>query len=427
MAAATGRVQSAHIGSDAPDDLPMTTLRVLLDAAPAAERAADWALFGANGRLVRTGRGRPSEWPARDRIEAVVAAACGRLVTLTLPPLPVPRVAAAAGFALEEQLAGAPEDSHAAFGPQSADGTVRGAVLAASWLRAFTAGSERAGIRWDRIVLESDLARAPASGWCWCARSTDDAGFVVTDRGTSIGVGAARDAGVPAELALAITAASQHAPRVVRVDIGGISPERLAQAKVETGAAFSAGAPWRWFEANPQAFASAVDLKTTSVDAASSPSRSSVIRLFRPAVAIAALALGIHILATLGQWLWLQWQMHAVQRDLVALAQGVAPDAAMSMPPLQALARRDAELRHRAGLSARDDLLPLLARAAPALSMLPPGAVRSLRYADGHVVLELQKSDAAQIARVQRELQGRGLTAIAAPTTAGARLRLGLD
>ena len=52
---------------DAPDDPTMTTLRVLLDAVPAAERAADWALFAAGGRLVRTGRGRPSDWPARDR------------------------------------------------------------------------------------------------------------------------------------------------------------------------------------------------------------------------------------------------------------------------------------------------------------------------------------------------------------------------
>jgi len=154
----------------------MTTLRVLFDAAPAPERAADWALFGGNGRLVRNGRGRPSEWPARDRIEAVVAAARGRLVTLTLPPLPAPRVAAAAGFALEDQRAGAPEDSHASFGPQGADGTVRGAIVAATWMRAFAAGSERAGIRWDRIILESDLARPPAFGWCWCARSITEAG-----------------------------------------------------------------------------------------------------------------------------------------------------------------------------------------------------------------------------------------------------------
>ncbi|MEP6996548.1 MAG: type II secretion system protein GspL [Betaproteobacteria bacterium] len=404
----------------------MTTLRVLLDAVPAADRTADWALFGASGRLVRSGRGRPSEWPPRESIEAVVAAACGRLVTLTLPPLPAPRVAAAAGFALEDQLAGAPEDSHAAFGTQAADGTVRGAIVAASWMRTFAAASERAGLRWDRIVLESDLARPPAHGWCWCARSITDAGFVVTDRGTSIGVGAARDAGLPAELALAIAAAREHAPRGVRVDIGGISSERLAQAKAQTGVAFSAGVPWRWSDATPQAFASAVDLR--AITAAGSPSsRSGVMRLFRPALAIAAVALGIQIIATLGQWLWLQWQTHAVQRDLIAVAQAAAPATAAGVPPLQAIARRDAELRHRAGLAARDDLLPLLARTAPGLSTLPAGTIRSLRYADGHVVLELQKSDAAQIARVQHDLQAQGLTAIAASTASGARLRVGLD
>jgi len=405
----------------------MTTLRVLLNAAPAADRAAEWALFGGGGRLIRTGRGRPAEWPARERSEAVVAAICGRLVTLTLPPLPAARVGAAAGFALEDQLAGAPENSHVAFGPQAADGTVRGAVVAASWMRDFNAASDRAGIRWDRIVFECDLARPPSSGWCWCARSIDDAGFVVTDRGTSIGIGPAHTTGLPAELALAIKAANQLAPRMVRIDIAGIGPERLAQATEQTGVAFSVGVPWRWSEVNPQVFASAVDLGTTSADTTSSPSKAATMRLFRPALTIAALALGIHVLATVGQWLWLQWQTHAVQRDLVAAARGAAPDAATGTPPMQAIARRDAELRHRAGLAARDDFLPLLARAAPALSALPAGNVRSLRYADGHIVLELQKSDAAQIARVQRELQGRGLAAIAAPTTSGTRLRLGLD
>jgi hypothetical protein len=137
--------------------------------------------------------------------------------------------------------------------------------------------------------------------------------------------------------------------------------------------------------------------------------------------------LGIHVTATLGQWLWLQWQTRAVQRELVAVAQAAAPESAATMPPLQAIGRRDADLRHRAGLPARDDFLPLLARAAPALATLPAGAVRSLRYADGHIVLELQKSDAAQTTRVQRELQAHGLTAIAAATATGARLRLGLD
>ena len=202
----------------------MTTLRVLLDAAPAAERAADWALFADGGRLVRTGRSRPSEWPARDLTEAVIAAACGRLVTLTLPPLPAPRVAAAAGYALEDQLAGAPEDSHAAFGAQAADGTVRGVIVAASWLRAFNAGSQRAGIAgtgssskaiWRGLRLPAGAgarARAPMR---------DSSSPIAAHRSAS----AQRERlGLPAELALAITAAGQHAPRMVRVDIGGIEP-----------------------------------------------------------------------------------------------------------------------------------------------------------------------------------------------------------
>jgi hypothetical protein len=336
-------------------------------------------------------------------------------------------VAAAAAFALEDQLAGSPDESHAAFGGQGMDGTVRGAIVTASWMRAFAAGSAREAIRWDRVLLESDLAWPPADGWCWCARSLADAGFIVTDRGTSIGVGPARDTGLPAELALAIRAAREHAPDMIRVDIEGINPERLAEAKTQTAVAFSAGRPWRWFDATPQQFASAVDLQATGADVATATSRSEAMRLFRPAIAIAVLVFGIHVLATLGQWLTLQWQTRGVQRELAILAQAAAPDAAAGMPPLQAIARRDAEVRHRAGLAARDDLLPLLARAAPALASLPAGTVRSLRYADGHAVLELQKSDAAALSRVQRDLQARGLTAIAAPTSTGARVRLGLD
>lgn len=405
----------------------MTTLRVLQDAAPAADREAAWALFGASGRLLRTGRGRPSTWPARDRSEAVVAAGRGRLVTLTLPPLPPPRVAAAAGFALEDQLAGPPEESHAVFATQAADGTVRGAIVAADWMQAFAAGSARAGIRWDRMVLEADLARPPAFGWCWCAPSSGEAGFVRTDRGASLSVGSAGGASVPAELALALAAAADRVPRVVRVDIREVAAERLAQARAQTGVEFCAGEPWRWFDAGPETFASAIDLLAAPEVAAALSARSAALRLFRPALALAALALAIHVGATLGQWLWLQWQTVATQRQIAATARSAAPDAAAGIPPLQAIARRDADLRHRAGLPARDDLLPLLARAAPALWALPAGSTRSLRYAEGHVVFDLQKLDAAQLTRLQRELQGLGLTAVAAPTATGARLRLGLD
>ena len=66
----------------------MSTLRVLLDAAPDAGRADAWALFDANDRAVQAGRGVPSAWPAAERSEAVLAAACVRIVSLRLPPMP---------------------------------------------------------------------------------------------------------------------------------------------------------------------------------------------------------------------------------------------------------------------------------------------------------------------------------------------------
>jgi hypothetical protein len=105
-----------------------------------------------------------------------------------------------------------------------------------------------------------------------------------------------------------------------------------------------------------------------------------------------------------------------------------ARGSAAETTPTAALARRERDLRHRAGLVAPDDFLPLLARAAPAFAAAQPaGAIRSLSYADGHLVIDLQKTEPAQSSRLQQELQKAGLVAIAAPTPTGARLRVGLN
>jgi hypothetical protein len=58
-------------------------------------------------------------------------------------------------FALEDQLAGAPEDSHLALAAQAADGTLRVAIVANAWMRSFTAASARSGLTWRRIIVES--------------------------------------------------------------------------------------------------------------------------------------------------------------------------------------------------------------------------------------------------------------------------------
>jgi len=406
----------------------MSTLRIYIDDVPDPRREMDWALFDAGDRVVRNGRGRRDVWPSADALEGVVAAARGRIVTLTLPPIPATRAVSAVRFAMEDQLAGAPEDVHLASAPQAADGSIRVAIASQPWLRALADASTRMDLSWRRIVLESDLARAPAAGWCWCARSIDVSGFVCTAQGPSFGVGPARSDAPPDELLLAVAARRQPAPRRIRADVAGASSEWMTRASAVAGVEFVAGTPWVWFAAAPSAWGAAIDLRSVAPERTAMLPRDAILRALRPAAWILACALGVQVIASVGQWAWLVWQSSQVRRDIAALAQGAAPEEiAAGAAPSTALARRDAVLRHQAGRAADDDALPLLARASPALTLLPAGALRSLRYADGHVVAEVQGKDDAQTMRVQRELQRAGLVAIAVPVATGTRIRIGLD
>jgi type II secretion system protein L len=408
-----------------------TTLRVLIDEPPDAVRAASWALCDAMGHVVQTGRGTPDDWPAADRREAVISATHGRIATLQLPPLPPGRAEAAARYALEDQLAESADDSHIALAPQRADGGLRVAVVAAAWMDAFVSGSRRCDIEWDRAVLETDLAEVAAGTWRWCAPSIALPGFVRTDQDATIAVGPAQGDALPVELALALSRGGAKPPRSVRVDADGATPTFLARARTATGVEFVAGRPWHWAEAPTAAYAGAIDLRSGRYGE-QPPSRStSAARALRPALWIAGIAIAFHIVATVGQWGWLRWQSFAAERELTTLARAAIPEFAegrsADASPGAALAHRERDLKHRAGLPARDDFVPLLGRAAPVLSGLPRGSIRSLSYADGHLLLDLAKLEANAATHAQSELKRSGLVAIVAPTQNGARLRIGWE
>ena len=91
-----------------------------------------------------------------------------------------------------------------------------------------------------------------------------------------------------------------------------------------------------------------------------------------------------------------------------------------------AIATRYADARHRAGLAAPADALPLLARAAPALAVLPAGVLKTAMYADGHWTFDLTKPGATTVARLERQLAGAGLATLQATSDTGARVRVSL-
>jgi len=409
----------------------MTTLRVLVDALPARGRAQSWAWFDDAGACARTGRDPPDAWPNADRIEAVVAASQVRIASVALPPLAPARVAAAAAFAVDDQLAGPYDAQHLAASAQQPDGRVHVVVAARPLIAALRDRSAQTGplARVTRVIAEPDLA-VPYAGWRWCAAADRGDGFVRRTDGSAFPASAttAADA-LPQELALALAHARRDGkpPPEVRVECDAADAD-LVRWQSETGVPFVRGAAWRWSRAPVAAFAGAVDLLQGDFALAGPPAAGARRRLFVPALVLAAAALAVHIVATLGEWGVLKVDGWRQAREWSALAAnaGLAPDTAANPASAQAaLTRRYAELRHAQGLPAGDDALPLLARAAPALRAMPPGSVKSATFVDGHWTLDFARADAAAIAELDARLKDAGVPALVATSAAGARVRLG--
>jgi type II secretion system protein L len=402
----------------------MTTLRVRLAAPPSSSRADPWALYDGTGKCVRTGIDPPSEWPAADDLEFVLAASQLRIAIVTLPPVPTARVAGAATFALEDQLAGPAASHHLAFSSQAPDGRVRVAIVARSLIAALAAAHTEPA----RIIAEPDLAPS-LSMWRWCATEERDGGFVRRPDGSAFPVDPpSAEGAIPVELGLALAEARRAGETTpeVRVD-APYSEQHFGEWSRETGASFALGAPWRWQDAPASVFVNAIDLAPSDVPT-SKASRPSVKRFFAPALGLVGVAVVLQLVGTLGEWAWLRIEAWREGREWTSLAltAGVPGEAAATPDSARAaLGQRYAELRHARGLAAPTDALPLLARAAPVLAALPPGSVKSAVFSDGHWTLELARADASIVSNLDASMRAAGLPALVVVTPAGARVRFG--
>lgn len=392
----------------------MSTIRVLLNAAPEAGRADVWALFDENERVVQSGRGKPDAWPVAERREAVLAAACVRIVGLRLPPIPADRVAAAVSFALEDQLAGPADEQHIAVSMQQSDGTVEAIVANRGLVAALAA-------QFDRVLAEPALAPRPkVRRWIWYT-SGAGGGFVRKPDGSAFATSEHR--GVPAELSLALDHAVRASSAPVEVATAfAIDATTQAAFARHAGVAFVPTDAWRWDAAGSAAFAAGTDMRQGEFARATPEIVRGSARLFRLAATIAALAIVLHIAASIGEWVALgvaDWRAKSALSSLAGDAGVAGTD-----DPGMAIARHYANARHRAGLTAPADALPLLARAAPALAALPAGVLKTATYADGRWTFDLAKSDVSATARLERQLAGAGLATLQAANASGVRMRV---
>ena len=350
--------------------------------------------------------------------EAVLAAAAVRLVHVALPPMPADRIPQAVAYALEDQLAGPAGGHHLAASTRDGDGVVV-AIVARSVLGPLAKS-------FDRVIAEPAVARkAPAGAWRWY-RSGASGGFVRRDDGSAFATSPV-DAGgaLPPEVALPLRHAARSASPVTRVEAAfAVDDAQLRRWSDDAGVPFARAQAWQW-DQDGAALAAAFDLlqgeysRTPRAEPASWRGR------MRWAAGLALAALVIHVGATVLSWASLRYRDWHAQRDVVAAARnaGIA-DAGDARQAAAALAARHAEARHRAGLAASSDALPLLARAAPSLALLPPGTLKSATYAASTWTLDLGKVDPAVAESIDRDLAAAGLTTVMATTPAGTRMRI---
>src|SRR5438132_6837418 len=279
----------------------MNTLRVLLASPPSRSRPAPWALFDDAGRCVEQGSDPSDAWPRSARREAVLAADLVRIVALKVPPMPPTRLAAAAAFALEDQLATTGEAPTIAVSAQQPDGTVLACVAARDAISAVVTWEPP----FDRVIAEPALAPIHA-GWTWYA--SGDQGFIRRADGSAFAVGSKpAPSDLPPELVSALTQAARAgaSPRSVGV-AHACDDAALARWTRELGIPFARVAPWCWDNAAPEAFVAAPDMCVGEFAHASPAQPARIAKLFRPALALAALALLLRIGATVVEWAWLK-------------------------------------------------------------------------------------------------------------------------
>ena len=352
-------------------------LRVFLPAVDRPEPSTDfpWILMDARGQALREGATPLAEAPRADEVEAVLPAERVLFARLELPRVNAATIRQLLPYAVEDRLLADPSHIHAVAGRTNARGETLVAVVDRGWLQLMLTALTQAGLRPRRAWCESALLAGGRGDWnvvCGVER-----GMLVDDEGVSATFD--RAAGLPLALRIALdeSAARGDRPRSVRVHTAGGAPlPDLERWSAESGIPFMPGSRWEAIAAGAPS-PGAVDLLQGELTPGAGRAR----RIPRSAMALAAAIAAAHLAFTaLDAWRlqrergWLEARREAIFREAF-------PEARVVVDPELQMARNLAELRRSRGLSAGDEFLAQLTRAARE----GRSPLKSLDYANGKV------------------------------------------
>ena len=375
-----------------------------------------WALLDDAGNMRESGNGTLASMPQNDNAIVIVAAESVLATTAILPKIKRGKLETALPFALEELLIDEATGAHVTAGAKLPDGRTVLYTLDKSWLARFLAASATSRIRVRRVVPEFCLLPAHAGEW---SVAWDGArGFLAT----ADNLGGALDSGDAARAPVALQLRLQNdAPAALRLfALGSDVPAPNWGIKVPV---ICENQSFDWRKAPVPG--DAPNLLWGKF--APPPRISEAWPWLRPALMAALLLFGVEVTVSNLEWALLANEKHALVGGMTeTFRETFGADATIVDAPLQ-MRRNVARLRHAAGVIDDADFTPLLQKFSGAAGTVPGITLRTLRYEDGKLDIEMALSNSAALDKLQQRIAETGLQAHVVDThTSGSGLNIQL-
>jgi len=383
------------------------------------------------GARVEDGVSPVEEVPGADEVLLVLPVARVAFVRAALPRGPAAKLGRLAPFAIEDAIASAPEDVHCVVldGADEVEAERLVAVLDRQWLADVCSELAANGLAPDRAIVESALV--PAEDDAWTVVWTGSGGFAVLAGGEAVALDASPDGRPPLALKLAADERRRGsgALRGVQVVVAGTAePPDIGRWSESLHVPVVLAGKWLPEEIDAQE----IEFPDLLPDAGSGSWHDHEwARRLKPAAIFAAAILLVHGALTIGDWARLAYEARSLRTSMETAFRGAFPEAKVVVDPALQMRRNVADLRRAAGEPDAADMIPLLARIAPALAAA--GArPQSLRYEHGELQLELAVASGETRERLASRLQVPGVRVRVERVTAGgaeplATVRVGVE
>lgn len=363
-----------------------------------AASACAWALLDDAGDVRESGNGTLAAMPQNDNAIVIVAAESVLATTAVLPRIKRSKLETALPFALEDALIDEATEAHVTAGAKLPDGRAVLYALNKNWLTRFLAASATSRIRVRRVVPEFCLLPMRAGEWSMAWDGVQ--GFLATPHSLGSALDCGGDARAPVALQLRLR---DGAPAALRLfALGNEVPAPNWGVKIPV---ICEQQSFDWRKAPIPA--DAPNLLWGKF--APPPRISEAWPWLRPALMAALLLFGVEVVVSNLEWALLANEKHQLESRMTdTFRETFGADAAIVDAPLQ-MRRNVARLRHAAGVIDDADFTPLLQKFSGAASAIPGNSLRTLRYEDGKLDIEMTLANASTLDKLQQRIAEAGL------------------